>query len=151
MAMRKIFLLFLLAVLLPLSGKCQTFVSLNGENISFEEMISGPKTVLFMWATWCPACRESLKELNDSADLPDDVNFYYVTMGEKESKVRRLVEDLKLKDSLKDKVILDQDMVLSNRFSITVLPTYIFFKNGVPLYWTVFISKEVMDEVFKDE
>jgi thiol-disulfide isomerase/thioredoxin len=150
--MKKI--LIVLAVLMcVLSGiaRAETYYKLDGSELSYETLISAPKTILFIWTTWCPVCREDLKSFSDNPYLPEDVKIFYVNIGEKKSRVEKFVNILGLQTAVTDNILLDPESVIAEKFSIIGIPTFIFFKNKIPVYRSYFINKQLIADVFEDE
>lgn len=151
--MRKVLLVLVLIFIFFLPGfvKAEKYYRLNGTVLSYEQIIEAPKTILFIWTTWCPVCREDIKYINDNPYLPEDVKIFFVNIGEKQTQVERLLNAMRLKDFVNKNVLLNPDGKLAEKFSIVGIPTCIFFKNKIPVYRSHFINKELITEVFGDK
>jgi peroxiredoxin len=96
----------------------------EGETHSLAELMSGQNGILFFWATWCPYCRNELKNLNRaSADLARlGIRVYAVDIGESPENVQRFLRE----QGVDVDVLFDRDQSAAMTFSIEGLPTYLF-------------------------
>ncbi|MBU1134504.1 MAG: TlpA family protein disulfide reductase [Candidatus Omnitrophica bacterium] len=146
-----IILLICFSFLSSVSALEQKFYTLDGEKVSYEEVTSSPKAVLFLWTTWCPSCLREIAHLDVNPIIPNDVNFFYINLGERKSRVKRTVASLGLTQSTRDKILLDTNGILPEKFFIIGVPTFIFFKKGVPVHRSYLINKQLLREVFENE
>lgn len=147
-----IFVIFLLALFFsPLFAKAETYYTLKGKKVSYASLISAPNTILYVWSKWCPVCRKQLKAMGWETYLPQDVQMYYVAVGEKRSNMRKLISILDLHQSITENIIFDEESVLVRKFSIVGVPTFIFFRNKVPVYQSHYINKDLIEKIFGDE
>lgn len=152
--MKKIPILLFLLCFLSFSSWAQdaVFHSLDGEKLSYEEITAHPKTVLLLWTTWCPACRQEIARINNAdCSLYEGINFFYINLGEHRILVEKALTDLELKECVSEKVLLDTNVFLARKFSVAAVPTFIFLKEGVPVYKSYFINPELINRIFKDE
>jgi len=59
------------------------FVDMNGNEISFVEILGkhkGRKTVLEIWASWCSDCVAAMKKLKELQKKHPDVDFVFISM-----------------------------------------------------------------------
>jgi len=124
---------------------------LNGDSLSYEELISAPKTVLFIWAAWCPSCKAEFKRLSQECSNFEGVKIIYVNAGEPKSKIEDFIKSNGTKDCAKEKVVLDPELILSRKFSIFAIPAFIIIKDGKVVHKSYFINQELIDTVFKSE
>jgi len=129
----------------------QIFPTLNNKNISYEKLFSKKNTILFTWATWCPTCRRELQKLSRDCIFFEDVDVWYINTGEEKVMVERYAMRTELNSSIRDRVILDKAGYIAQRFSVTAIPTYIFFKNSEPILKSYFINDELLEKVFGGE
>ena len=82
------------------------------------------KTILFFWATWCPHCREQLKELNKiKQDLVNKkIKLILIDLGESEKLVVKHLQ----KQKMDFEVFLDKDSSVSEKYNLVGVPTFIF-------------------------
>ena len=130
-------------------ASAQAFYNLEGKPFSYQELVSEPITILFLWATWCPSCRREVEHLTKSNMRLDRVNNVYVNVGEKKSKVKQYVDSRELPPTITGKIILDEKAVLAEKFSVFAIPTFIFLKDGEPTHKSHFLDKELLDSIFK--
>lgn len=151
-------LLFLTAFLPLVSFAAQSynkeaqFFKLNGETVSYEELINGSdKTILFFWTTWCYFCRKELTKVNKHPlDLGmDGVKIYYVNLGQDFKTVNYSVENLELGDFIADNIIIDKQSFLAREFNIIGIPAYIFIEFGRPVYKSNVIDNQIIKDIFK--
>jgi len=91
----------------------------------------GKQPVLaFFWTTWCPYCRRALKDINDlyPALAAKGWEVLAINTGEPAQKVQAFVAG----NPLSFKVLLDENMSVSNAYDILGVPTYVVVdKNGL--------------------
>jgi len=127
------------------------FPTLDKQSISYEKLISQKNTILFIWATWCPSCRRELEKLSRERIFAEGIDVWYIDTGEKTSAVTRYANAKKLSDNIRDRIILDKEGYIAQRFLVTAIPTYIFFKDGEPVFKSYFYNHEVLEKVFGKE
>lgn len=154
--MKKIFIaLLILSFLVPVSAKGgigkEIFYTLDNEEVSYDKISSSPKVVLFIWTTWCYLCRIEMIRMNKGFTPPDNVKFFYVNLGEKKTRVESLIDFLDLNENITKNILLDPGGMLSDKFYIMGVPTYVFLKDGNAVYKTNIISDKLIKEVFEDE
>jgi len=142
--------LILLSFLSPALAQPEVFYKLDGTSLSYEELVTPKKAVLFIWTTWCPSCRNEFKRLAKKCSLFGDVKILFVNTGEQQAKVNRFIETMDLKECIKKNIILDNNSVLARKFAVFSIPTFIIIKNGEPVYRTFFVNEELLDAAFKD-
>ena len=67
--MKKTILFFSFLFLTSASFARVPLVNFDGQQVSYDELIAKPKTVIFLWTTWCPYCREEIAYLNKNDSL----------------------------------------------------------------------------------
>jgi len=145
---RIILVLVFFCFLVPSFAAERIFPRLNKEDISYEKLISQKDVILFIWATWCPTCRRELEKLSRERIFFEDTDVWYVNVGEKTSTVERYVRSKKLNDSIKNRIVLDEEGYIAQRFSVSAIPTYVFFKSGQPVFKSYFLNEDVLEKVF---
>ena len=147
--MKKIVLILMfLCFLTPSFAAEIIFDTLDKEGISYEKLISQENTILFIWATWCPSCRRELEKLSKERIFFEGITVWYVDTGEKASTVRSYATAKKLNDSIRDKIILDKKGYIAQKFSVTAIPTYLFFKNGEFVQQAYYLDQGMLEKVF---
>jgi len=141
---------FLSLCVLSFSWSGYKFPKLNNDNISYDDLIaSSSHTVIFLWTSYCPYCREELKKLNRYKPASKAV-FYYVNIGDGKRVVERVSDMLNLKESIRDNVLLDKEGVTADAFGIIGVPTYVFLNKGKVVYKSHFIDDSLLKKVFKE-
>ncbi len=144
--------IILLLSLFCLSFSClaaeKKFSTLEGETISYEKIIAQPKSILFIWATWCPSCRRELTKLFQKRIFFEGVDVWYVNTGESKSIVDEFVKVKKITDSVKKKIICDKKSRIANKFSVAAIPTYLFFKDSELVFKSYFLNDNVLKKAF---
>ena len=150
--MKKIIcILALFCFILSRLAMSQTFQALDGNAVSYSDMTSCPKTILFNWATWCPYCLKELKKLSNECTSCSDVDIWYINVQESESTVKKFVDSRKIRSCVRQKIILDKEALIAQKFSLVALPTFVFLKYGQPVYKSYFLNEKLIKEVFKDK
>lgn len=100
-----------------------TLKTFNGEKVNMTKFRDNKSAILFFWATWCPHCREALKDLNKNrADIESKgIKVILVDMEESEQEIRRYMERNKIDMT----VFLDQDSSLADPYGIIGVPTFV--------------------------
>ncbi|MCF7907574.1 MAG: TlpA family protein disulfide reductase [Candidatus Omnitrophica bacterium] len=145
---------FLLICCLALSVLAEDevkFSSLTGQEFSFEELTAHPNTVLFTWATWCVYCRRELARLAEQCTFFEDVEVFFVNIGEKKTAVERFTDREEFKDCVKDKIILDSQYLIAKEFNIVGIPTYLFFKDGQLIEKSYFLNQKLIDKAYHSQ
>lgn len=145
-----IFILVSFCFMLSRLAGSQTFQALNGDAISYSDMTSCPKTILFNWATWCPYCLKELKQLSNKCTSCSDVDIWYINVQESQSTVEKFVDSKKIRNCVREKIILDKEALIAQKFSLVALPTFVFLKYGQPVYQSYFLNEKLIKEVFED-
>ena len=105
---RTIMFVLLSLCVLSFSWRGYKFPKLNNDNISYDDLIaSSSHTVIFLWTSYCPYCREELKKLNRYKPSAKAV-FYYVNIGDSKRVVERVSDMFGLKESIRDNILLDK-------------------------------------------
>jgi thiol-disulfide isomerase/thioredoxin len=146
--MKKTILFFSFLFLAFAAFAWDPLVDFNGQQVSYDDLIAKPKTIIFLWATWCPYCREEMKYLNKNDSLYSDIEIIYWNVGEDKAKVGRVVEALKIKDSIKKNIVLDIKSVIADKFPIVGFPTFLFFKNGKFAAAENYLDQDLVKSVF---
>lgn len=153
--MKKIFIFLILIVFsLSLRAENGNFNTLDGRSLSYTEIISHPKAVLFIWTTWCPGCRSEIKRLArecGSLEGSKDINIFYINTGEKQAMVKRFIDSSDIKDCIRQNIILDTGGYLARKFRIPGVPAFIFIVDNEPAYLSHFINTDVLREVFGND
>lgn len=104
---------------------------LRGAGLTTSEISQG-NTVLVIWTSWSPRCRDTIVErLNRmKAALGGSAKVYAVSFNEDADEVERFLAG----KSLSVPVLLDSDGSFSKKHAITVLPGLVVIRNGQVTY-----------------
>ncbi len=150
--MKRIILsLLLFCFFTPSFAAERRFPTLDGKSISYDKLISEENTILFTWATWCPSCRRELERLSRERVFFEGINVWYVDIGEETSVVERYVTAKSLNDNIRSRIVLDREGYVAQKFSVTGIPTYLFFKDGKRVFKSYYFDDEVLEKVFGKE
>jgi len=96
--------------------------SLDDKIVSLTDYLGKKSVVLVFWTTWCPYCREQLKQLNGKlpALTKAGIEILAINVGEPKNKVA----DFTKSRSLNLRILLDQDNNVSNTYELMGVPTY---------------------------
>ena len=145
---RKLLFALLSICILSFKWSGYKFTKLNGGSISYDKLISFPHTVILLWTSYCPYCREEISRFNYYHPAYKAV-FYYVNIGSSKRVVNRISDMLNLKKNVKDRILLDKEGVTVDAFNVMGVPTYIFLNKGKVVYKSHFIDDGLLKNVFK--
>ena len=134
--------------IMPFARAGEYYYDLNDKKFTYEQLVSRPKTVLFVWATWCPTCRETVKEFTGTKKLRNDVNIIFLESGEKRPEVLSTIKHLKVPDTMYSSFYRDPFQEIVNRFYINAVPTVIFFQNGKITKTAHTLTNGLIDQVY---
>ncbi|MFA5156943.1 MAG: TlpA disulfide reductase family protein [Candidatus Omnitrophota bacterium] len=104
-----------------------------GNTINLAAHRNNQPAILFFWTTWCPFCRDALKELNSQyADLTK-AGWKVVPVDVGESFLK--VTDFLKSNPLSFNVLLDDEAMVSRSYEVVGIPTYVLInKEGVIVF-----------------
>lgn len=128
-------------------GSALDFLTLGGERIGKEELLSSEKTILFFWVTWCPYCRREIKNIGRRCEELEKEGFevYLVNVGQEKNLVRQFIE----KENIKCTVLLDRYRSLAYEYNIRGYPTYIFLNKDKILGEAHIFSPQELEGLYK--
>ena len=111
----------------PLIGKQApdfTLKNLSRVDVNYKKLAKDKNSILFFWATWCPHCRQALKEFNGRKDefQRKNIEMILVDVGEEPQKVEHHVE----RNHINFDVLLDTDSAVGEEYDIIGYPTFVF-------------------------
>lgn len=100
-----------------------TLQDTNSETVTLGAYRDKQAVLLLFWTTWCPYCRDGLKDLKDvrGESANDDLEIFAVDVGESFNKVNNFTKPY----LLNYRVLLDQDKSVAKSFGVLGVPTYI--------------------------
>ncbi len=136
-------------MILPLSyGESKNFETLGSGSLSYKEIIKPKQSILFVWTTWCPYCREQIERLTQKCSFFDNIEVIYVNVGEKRAEVKKFADKMGFQTCVRNKIILDEDGYLAKKFSVYALPTFVFLKNGKLKHTSYFLNDDLLKSIF---
>ncbi|MEI6437838.1 MAG: TlpA disulfide reductase family protein [Candidatus Omnitrophota bacterium] len=99
-------------------------VQVKGGTASLESLRKDGKAVVFFWATWCPHCREQLKEMSTQKVALEKLGaaVILVDIGEDKSTVERFLSA----KGYDYNVLLDTDSAVAEKYQVVGVPTIVF-------------------------
>ena len=147
--MRKLIFVLIFSFFLPLAfAKEQAFKKLSGDSITYNQLVSAENTLLFVWATWCPSCRREILHLTKNYEDLESISIFYVSVGEKEKIIESFFKQNNLDDKIRERVIVDERGFIAQKFSIFVIPAYVFLENGKFLDQSYHINAGFLEKMF---
>ena len=121
---------------------------MDGNEGNLTKYRDGKNAIVFFWATWCPHCREELKEMNAMKEdfEKKDIRLVIVNSGEKEKIVKNYVE----KHNIKLDMFLDVDSEVTEEYDIFGLPTFYFVRKDGIVADVLHSIPENLDKVFSN-
>ncbi|MCF7873521.1 MAG: TlpA family protein disulfide reductase [Candidatus Omnitrophica bacterium] len=147
MIKRSFWLLIVLFFLTTASAETGRLVDLGGKLVSYQKITSSPKTILFVWTSWCPYCQIQLAKISKRCSYPD-IKLLLVNSGEKKSSVERFVENKKVPKCVTKNIILDKNSTIAKKFSLSGFPTFIFLKDGKYLARSYYLNNDLIDKIY---
>lgn len=111
----------------PLVGKVAADFKLaqtRGGDATLNGLRNGGKAVVFFWATWCPHCREQLKDLDVRKKELEKLGaaVILVDIGEDKATVERYLNS----KGYDYNVLLDVDSAAAEMYEVVGVPTIVF-------------------------
>lgn len=129
--MKKTLLLFTLFIsVLGVAAFAEVYYTLDGTRVSYDYDMASGDTMLFIWTSRCPYCIKELRDMNKSENICKYSKCYFVNIGESDSTVKKVVNSLKLNDSIASRIIVDKSASLADKFSVVGVPTFILMRDG---------------------
>jgi len=107
-----------------------TLKNLAGKDVNYQTLVKGKNSIIFFWATWCPHCREAMKEFNGRKEefKSRNVEMVLVDVDEDPQKVASHVK----RHNIAFDVLFDRDSAVSEEYGVIGFPTFVFVdKKGI--------------------
>jgi len=107
-----------------------TVNTLNSGKLNMSKFRDGQSAIVFFWATWCPHCRNQLKELAKKKEelTQKGIKVILVDLQETAQQVKSYMD----KNKIDYEVFFDEDQSLAEIYGIVGVPTFFFInKDGV--------------------
>lgn len=101
-----------------------TLYKTDGNKTSLNEARAGKKSIIVLWATWCPHCRRQIQILTQRAEeiKSKNIEIILVDIGEDKPKVVDYIKSNKIPwDSF-----LDTEEEIANQYRVQGVPTLYF-------------------------
>lgn len=108
----------------PASGGSQEFPPMGVKELdAFLADSNGKPTIILVWTTWCPSCKQELPEMEQlNKSHGDKVNIISVSLDEKVEALETYFSDTKL-----DLPVYHGDRAFGEKFGIESIPTMLIF------------------------
>ncbi len=126
-----------------------TLYTLDGQGHKYIDLISYPKTVLFIWTTRCSVCKDELKRLSRKCSSYEGVKVFFINAGESQEKVEGFIAYYDLKECVTDKILLDYQAYVAREFRVSNVPTVVFFEYANPIYKSYTLNQYLVDRVYQ--
>ena len=100
-----------------------TLQSMNNVNFDLGSFKNSKPVLLMFWTTWCPYCRQGLKEINKvySQLSGEGLKVVLINIGEQQAKVSNFLKA----NGYSFDVYLDKDSRVAKMYGLVGIPTYI--------------------------
>lgn len=107
---------------------------LNKNTYVLSENRKGSNVLLLFWTTWCPYCRDELRELNNLSPglVEAGVQVLAIDVGERFREVENFVKNFKPSYT----VLLDTDTSVAKSYGVLGVPTYIIIDKAGKIVFT---------------
>lgn len=110
-----------------------TYTSLDGQAVDLSDFV-GTVTIAATWASWCPQCREQLRELSGLADeYGERINVVAINRAEPKTTAERFLAQVDTTDSLE--LVLDPaDAYYASIDGYAMPETIVYDESGAIVY-----------------
>ena len=121
--------------------------TLTAPKVDMTTYRDGKKAIIFFWATWCPHCREQIKELNAQSEAIFKKGFkiLLVDVGEEAQQAQAYAQ----RNQVKLDIFLDQDSSVSENYRVIGVPTFFFLDEKGMIVETTHALPENLEDVYK--
>ena len=121
--------------------------TLTQTQVDMAKYRDGKKAIIFFWATWCPHCREQIKELNAQGPsiLQKGIKILLVDIGEDADEVKAHAA----RNKINFDIFLDKDSTVAEEYQIIGVPTFYFIDEKGVVVAVTHALPENLEEVFK--
>lgn len=109
--------------------------------------LSPKDKILYFWATWCPDCKEKLTSVFKRSALFDKYDIYLIATDKDHEKIQHYQK----KNSVEDRVFLDEERALQKKLGVFSVPTIVRLKtSGTGLVITAQQAGGNIDPILKE-
>lgn len=124
------------------------FQDIDGNDLSYDEIVKNPRVVIMLWTSWCFYCRQKIEEMTcDTIESPD-IRYFFINIGEKSSTVSGFLQRRNIIPCVAGNVLLDSKGATARRFNVAGIPAFIFIDHGKVVYQGHQFSKNMVEEMF---
>lgn len=92
----------------------------------------GKIIMLVFWKTWCEACKQELQDMTYVREkYGDELMIFAINIGESKDTIRFFKRRLRLNFP----IVMDQDLIISSSYGITLWPTTIIINKEGLIHW----------------
>ena len=96
--------------------------TLQGSDVSFQQLRDGKPAIMFFWATWCPHCRSQLKILAQERSQIEGNGIQIILVDSNES--FQAVKSYSDANNMAFDVFLDTDGKVARSYKVIGIPTF---------------------------
>ena len=109
--------------------------SIDGKNVSIQEITKDKVVVFDFWATWCVPCINELDAIAEEyEDLQDEFGFELIAVSVDNARSKSRVKPMVNGKGWEYEVLLDSNQKLKRALNISSVPYVIIVKNGKVVY-----------------
>lgn len=109
--------------------------SINGDEVSLEELISKGPVLLNFWALWCEPCKIEMKQLQSIYDRYKDKGLSILAVNQDNQKSVSKVASYISSQEYSFYISTDADGEVAQQFNVQSIPLSLLFdKNGTVIY-----------------
>ncbi|MBF0595536.1 MAG: TlpA family protein disulfide reductase [Candidatus Omnitrophica bacterium] len=134
----------------PMIGQKATdfkLMQLKGGEVTLENLRKGGKAIVMFWATWCPHCREQLKDIAAQKAVLEKagVTLVLVDIGEDKVKVEKYLSS----KGYDLNVLLDQDSTVAETYQVAGVPTIVLIASDGKIRDVGYALPDNFEEILK--
>ena len=119
--------------------------SLQGQDLSLQDLTEGRHALLIFWTTWCPSCRQTMPEVNQLASeySSDDLAVLGINAGWNDSPQQ--AQQFKDKHDLGFPIAFDEASRISKKYRLRGVPTlFLVDPQGTILYQSYSVNEQLL-------
>lgn len=75
-------------------------INVDGDSLTFNNLIEshkGKKTMIEVWASWCPDCIKGLSKLNELQEKQPNMNYVFISLDKNETSWKKGIKRYRIK------------------------------------------------------
>lgn len=113
-----------------------TFRSIDGEEVSLDELSGSKLVVVDFWATWCKPCVKSIPKLVELSQNFDEEEVSFVGINVDSPRNLAKVRPFAYSLGVPYPILLDTEQTLYDEYLVSSLPTLIILSNDGDVLYT---------------